>query len=138
MKQTELLRPVPSWFQALVSDGFGSYDSNMEARAAKLESDVSHIKDDIAEIKGLLARLAPAIDRIDGFLQATMPTLATKLELADLKAELKGEISDLRVEQTSLRREIERRPTHRQIVLDLFALAAFVSAVAPITARVVH
>jgi hypothetical protein len=116
---------------ALADNGCNSYDLAMEVHVAKLESDVAHIKDDTAEIKRLLARLAPAVDRIDGFVQPTLPARATKLQLADLRSELKLEIADLKG-------QIEQRPTHRQIVLDLFALAAFVSAVAAFTARVVH
>jgi hypothetical protein len=92
----------------------------MEARVAKLESDVGHIRDDISEIKSALGRLAPIIDRMDGFQQATLPSLATKLELADLK------------------NQIEKRPTRRQTVFDLFAVAGFVGAVLAIASRMAH
>jgi hypothetical protein len=104
----------------LAPGGSGPHDPDMEARVAKLESDVEHIKNDISEIKGILARLAPIIDRIDGFLQATLPGLATKLELADLRA------------------EIQKRPTHRQIIFDLFALAGFVGVILAIATRSAH
>jgi hypothetical protein len=105
---------------ALAAGGSGPHDPGMEARVAKLESDVGHIKNDVSEIKSVLARLAPTIDRMDGFQQATLPSLATRLELADLK------------------QQIEKRPTRRQAVFDLFAVAAFVSAVFAIVSRVAH
>jgi uncharacterized coiled-coil protein SlyX len=92
----------------------------MEARVAKLESDVGHIRIDISEIKGVLTRLAPIIDRMDSAQQVTLPGLATKLELFDLKT------------------EIEKRPTRRQALFDLFAVAGFVSVLLAIGARLAH
>ena len=59
-------------------------------------------------------------------------------EMADLKSGVKAEMASSRLEQTNLRSEIERRPTHKQIVPDLFALAAFVSAMAATAARLAH
>jgi hypothetical protein len=59
----------------------------MEARVARLE-------DDMREVKAVLTRIEPMIVRID----ATMPHLATKAELADLGSSLRGEFGDLRSE----------------------------------------
>jgi hypothetical protein len=92
----------------------------MEARVAKLESDVDHIKSDISEIKAILTRLAPATDRIDAFLQATLPTLATKLELADLRL------------------EIEKRPTRRQTMADVALIVGTIGALITIGTRLAH
>ncbi len=51
------------------------------------------------DVKAVLGRLEPMIIRIDAQLQATLPYLATKAELADVKVE----IADLRSEvRTSL------------------------------------
>src|SRR4051794_7738135 len=72
--------------------GGGPHDPGMEARVAKLEAAVEHIQTDVREIKGILARLAPAVDRIDGFLQATLPRLATKDEIGTEIVTLRSEI----------------------------------------------
>jgi len=57
-------------------DGASPYDPRMEARVARLE-------EDMREVKGILARLEPMIIRIDAVVSATLPTLATKAELAE-------------------------------------------------------
>lgn len=98
----------------LASGGSGPHDpGNMEARVAKLESDVAHIQADVREIKSVLTRLATVIDRMDGFLNATLPTLATKLEL-------------------------EKRPTHRQIIFDIVAFIGGVGAIVALALRFAH
>src|SRR5437667_12773010 len=65
----------------------------LEARVAKLEAAVEHLQQDVAEIKAVLVRIAPIIDRIEATLEATLPTLATKAELANVRAELMVEIA---------------------------------------------
>jgi hypothetical protein len=89
--------------------GSGPYDPGMEARVAKLEAAVEHIQEDVRDIKGTLAQLAPVVNRMDGFLQATLPHLATKSEIA------------------GLRTEMERRPTARQIGATVGLLIAVAS-----------
>jgi hypothetical protein len=101
-------------------------EPGLEARVARLESDVGHIRGDIAEIKATLNRLAPLIDEFRGFMAATLPTLATKVDLAELRAELKSEIAELRAE---LLLEIAQRPTRHQSVYDMFAIVGLVGAV---------
>ena len=76
----------------------------MEARVAKLESDVGHIRSDISEIKGILGRLAPRIDEMYG----KLPYFATKEDVANLKI------------------EIEKRPTRRQSILDIFSVVGLI------------
>jgi hypothetical protein len=80
------------------------------------------MRGDFAEIKATLNRLAPLIDEFRGFIAATLPTLATKKELADLRAELKSGVAELRL-------EIAQRPTRRQSVLDIFAIVGPVGVV---------
>jgi hypothetical protein len=63
----------------------------MEARVARLE-------DDMREVKAVLWRLEPMIIRIDAVVNATLPTLATKADLADLRGEAAELRSDLRTE----------------------------------------
>ena len=119
-----------------------SPDPGLEARVARLESDVAHMRSDIAEIKASLNRLMPRIDEMLGFLTATLPTLATKTELAELRSELKAEMAELRselkAEMAELRLEIVQRPTRRQTVFDIFAIVALIGAVLTIAARLTH
>jgi hypothetical protein len=110
-------------------------EPGLEARVARLEADVAHMRGDIAEIKATLNRLAPLIDEFRGFLTATLPTLATKVELAELRAELKSDIAELRAE---LLVEIMQRPTRRQAIFDMFAIVGLVGAVLAIATRFAH
>lgn len=89
----------------------------LEARVAKLEAAVEHLERDVAEIKTVLVRLATVIDRIDGILQATLPTLATKAELAELRAAFTREIARLDV-------EIAKRPTTATVFMVVAVLIA--------------
>jgi hypothetical protein len=59
----------------------GPYNPDMEARVAKLESDVDHIRSDISEIKSVLGRLAPRIDEMYG----RQSFLATRDDVAALR-----------------------------------------------------
>ncbi len=69
------------------------YDLPMEDRVARLE-------DDMQEVKSVLSRLEPMIVRIDATLTSTLPNLATKAELADLRSDLTRDISGSRTEIT--------------------------------------
>jgi hypothetical protein len=115
--------------------------SGLEARVARLETDVG-------EIRAILNRLAPRIDEMYGFMTAKLPELATKVDLAELRTETKAQIAELRTEtkteiaglraetkaefagvpremvelRSELRLEILQRPTTRQSVLDIFAI----------------
>lgn len=121
-------------------------EPGLEARVARLESDVGHIRGDIAEIKATLNRLAPLIDEFRGFMAATLPTLATKAELAALRTELKSDIANLRAElkadiaelRAELLVEIMQRPTRRQAIFDMFAVVCLVGAVPAIATRFAH
>ncbi|MBV8614952.1 MAG: hypothetical protein JOY66_14485 [Acetobacteraceae bacterium] len=46
------------------------------------------LEEDMRDVKATLVRLEPMIVRIDATLTATLPHLATKAELADLRSEL--------------------------------------------------
>ena len=105
---------------ALAGGGSGPHDPGMEARLAKLESEVAHISEGVSEIRGVLGRLAPIIDRMDGFQQATLPNLATKVELV------------------ALRNEIEKRPTRRQTIVDVSLIVGTIGTLITIGARVAH
>ena len=126
----------------MADTGGPSYEPGLEARVSRLESDVAHMREDIAEIKATLDRLAPRIDELHGFLNAVLPTLATKADLADLRAELKSEVADLRAELKSeiadLRLLIMQRPTHRQTVYDIFAIVGLIGTGLATATRLIH
>jgi hypothetical protein len=105
---------------ALAGGGSGPHDPGMEARIAKLESEVGHIREGVSEIRAVLARLAPIIDRMDGIQQATLPNLATRAELVDL------------------RNQIEKRPTRRQTVVDVGLIVGIIGTLITIGAKTVH
>ena len=46
------------------------------------------------EVKATLAQMVPLIVRIDATLTSTLPHLATKAELAELRAELKADLAE--------------------------------------------
>jgi uncharacterized coiled-coil protein SlyX len=94
----------------------GPYDPGMEARIAKLESDVGHIRSEISEIKNVLTRLAPRIDEMYG----KLPFFSTKEDIANLKI------------------EVGKRPTRRQSILDIFSIVALIGALLAIGARLAH
>ena len=59
----------------------GSYDPNMEARIARLE-------EDMRDVKATTSRLEMALVRIESILTATLPHLATKAELNELRGDM--------------------------------------------------
>jgi ribosomal protein L29 len=69
----------------------GPYDLLMEARVSRLE-------EEMREVKAVLPRMEAAIIRIETTLAATLPHLATKADIADLRTELKADYADLRTE----------------------------------------
>jgi septal ring factor EnvC (AmiA/AmiB activator) len=69
----------------------GSYDPAMEARVSRLE-------EDMREVKATLPRMEASIIRIETMLAATLPHLATKADLAELRTEMKADYASLRTE----------------------------------------
>ena len=65
-----------------------------------MEDRVARLEDDMQEVKSVLSRLEPMIVRIDATLTSTLPNLATKAELADLRSDLTRDISGSRTEIT--------------------------------------
>jgi hypothetical protein len=64
----------------------GSSFVSMEERVAGLE-------EDMRDVKSVLSRLEPMIVRIDATLISTLPHLATKAHVADLRSDVTREIS---------------------------------------------
>lgn len=88
----------------------------MEARVAKLKSDVGHIRSDVSVIRATLARLAPKIDEMHG----KLPYFATREDTANLRA------------------EIEKRPTRRQTLGDIATTVALIGGLLTIGAKLTH
>ncbi len=80
------------------------YDPLMEARVSRLE-------EDMREVKGTLATMASSLVRIEAMLTSTLPHLATKAEMSELRSELKLEITavrtELKEEITAVRTELK-------------------------------
>jgi len=104
----------------LPTSGDGS-NPTLEMRVARLEGDMQ-------EIKAILGRLEPMIIRID----ATLPHLATKAELADFRTESKSDLADLRTELKGELGDIKARlaemPSKAYLWLVLAALIAAYAA----------
>jgi hypothetical protein len=66
----------------------GPYVPPMENRVARLE-------DDMRDVKSTLSRLEPLIIRIDATLTSTLPHLATRAELANLRSEMNEKFGDV-------------------------------------------
>jgi hypothetical protein len=69
----------------------GPYDPLMEARVSRLE-------EDMRDVKTTLPRLEAAVIRIETMLAATLPHLATKADLAEVRTEMKADHASLRTE----------------------------------------
>jgi len=63
-------------------------DTPIDRPEKDLEPRVVRLEEDMRDVKATLVRLEPMIVRIDATLTATLPHLATKAELADLRSEL--------------------------------------------------
>jgi hypothetical protein len=67
-----------------------------------MEERVARLEEDMKDVKSLLSRLEPVIIRIDATLTSTLPHLATRVEVGRA-------VSDLRVEMSSLRVEMNQK-----------------------------
>jgi hypothetical protein len=95
--------------------GSGPHDP-IEARIARLESDVGHIRSDLSQITTLLGRLAPRIDEMYGRQAGTV----TQQDFANLRI------------------EILQRPTRRQTILDIFSIVSLIGVVLAVGAKLAH
>src|SRR5690242_17634909 len=72
--------------------GGGPYDPSLGQRVSRLEGEVQ-------ELRATMTRVELIVTRIE----AALPHLATKAELADMRSDIRGEIADMR---SDLRGEI--------------------------------
>jgi hypothetical protein len=75
--------------------GGGTQPPDMEHRLSVVESDVK-------DIKTVLARMEPKLSEMHTFAQATLPHLATKTEVSEMRADLSRDIGDLKATLTTL------------------------------------
>ena len=81
-------------------------DSPMEARIARIESDVSHMRTDVADIKVDLRSLRDRVDGAETTLRGEIKSVEVTLrgEIKGLESTLRGEIKGV---ESTLRSEIE-------------------------------
>lgn len=82
-------RPTFTPRRPVANAGGGGDDGGMDARVTRLEADM-------ADVKQILGRLEPKVAEIHAFMAATLPTLATKTDLALLRADVNKDIGDLK------------------------------------------
>ena len=86
---------------SLEQPGSGPYDPGMEARVSRLEqgmqdvqSAVGRLETTTGKLEERMARVELAVARIEAMLGATLPHLATKAEVADLRSEMAAGFAD--------------------------------------------
>src|ERR1700722_7861087 len=70
------------------------YDPRMEARVSRLEEHMGDVKSAITSLDARTARVELAIVRIEAMLAATLPYLATRAEVAELRTEMVAGFAD--------------------------------------------
>ena len=90
-------------------------DTPVEPRAdapyPALETRVSRLESDVHEIKGTMGRLELLVTEIKATLEATLPHLATKAELSDMRAEWKSDLAQLRTEVADVKTDLAEKPS---------------------------
>jgi hypothetical protein len=97
-----------------------AYNDQMETRVLKLEADV-------ADIKATLGALAPKIHEMHAFVQAKLPELATKADIAATKADISAVETRVSDKIGALAVEVAKRPTKADTWAFIGAVAAIVS-----------
>ena len=81
--------------------GSGACDPDMEAPLARLEEDSRDVKAALRRLEPMverLARLEPMVERLVTLFEATLPHLATKVEVANLRMEMQQGFNAQRAE----------------------------------------
>lgn len=90
----------------------GAYDPHMEERLARLEDDSREVKASLWRLEPMverLSRLEPMVERLVGLVEATLPHLATKAELADLRTDMHDRYTSLRIEMNERFNQVDAR-----------------------------
>jgi hypothetical protein len=78
----------------IAGDGDDGYDPRMEERVSRVEENISDMKSSVARLEDTTSRLEVAIVRMEAKLDATLPHLATKAEVAELRADMVAGFAD--------------------------------------------
>ncbi|HET8996217.1 MAG TPA: hypothetical protein VFN42_06075 [Acetobacteraceae bacterium] len=68
---------------AVERSGDGPYNSGLEARVSRLETDMSEVKAVLVRLESAVTDLRVIVARIDAQINAQLPYLATKADLAE-------------------------------------------------------
>jgi hypothetical protein len=79
---------------SVAPQGGDPYDPRMEARVSRLEEHMGDVKSAIASLDARTARVELAVVEIKAMLAATLPHLATKGEVAELRTEMVAGFAD--------------------------------------------
>jgi hypothetical protein len=66
----------------------------MEERVSRLDEHVVEMKSSIVSLEARVGRMELAVTRIEAMLAATLPHLATKIEVAELRTEMVAGFAD--------------------------------------------
>ncbi len=75
----------------------GPYDPSVEKRLSRLEEDVRDLKAIAASMDARFGRVEQTLVELKTLFTATLPHLATKADLADVRTELKSDIAEIKV-----------------------------------------
>lgn len=75
----------------------GPYDPSVEQRFSRLEEDVRDLKALAGELDVRNRRIEETLIELKTMIAATLPHLATKADLADVRTELKEDIAEIKV-----------------------------------------
>ncbi|MBB4212639.1 uncharacterized protein DUF1640 [Rhodothalassium salexigens DSM 2132] len=73
-------------------------DGNGGVDARDLGPRVSHLETRMTDVETTLRRIEPVLNNLDGFVRASLPNLATRTELHDLRNEIHSDMENLRSE----------------------------------------
>jgi hypothetical protein len=79
---------------SIAPQGGDPYDPRMEARVSRLDEHMGDVKSAIASLDARVARVEIAVIEIKAMLAATLPHLATKAEVAELRTEMVAGFAD--------------------------------------------
>lgn len=104
---------------------------SIEGQLAKGADRTESIGRATAEIKDQLAKLAPKIDDLAGFVRHGVPNLCSKTDLTALKTDMTTLKADMVL-------QIEKRPTRRQAIADIILIVGAIAGAITLGTRLVH
>ncbi len=105
----------------------GPYDPSLEPRVSRLEEDMREVKAASGRLETMVADVRQAVTRIEATLTATLPHLATKAEIAEVKVEMaemvktlphlatKAEMAEFKVENAEMVKTLPHLATRAEM-----------------------